>query len=173
MPIPSAAPIATLRTTLTPLSVADAPFMFELMTSPLYLRFIGDRGLASTQDAERYIDSYFLKSTRTHGFGYFVATNANGSPIGTVGFMQKGYLQYPDIGFAFLPQFSGLGLAYEVSQAALNYARDEWHLSNLDAVTDFENVALQNLLKRLNFKFIHEISHPDDQQPIQLYGLRV
>jgi ribosomal-protein-alanine N-acetyltransferase len=155
------------------LSVADAPFMFELMTSPLYLRFIGDRSLASIQDTERYIDSYFLKSTRTHSFGYFVATNANGTPIGTVGFMQKGYLQYPDIGFAFLPKFSGLGLAYEVSQAALKYARDEWQLTNLDAVTDCENVASQNLLRRLNFEFIQEISHPDDQQPIQLYGRRV
>jgi RimJ/RimL family protein N-acetyltransferase len=173
MPIPNAAPIATLRTTLTPLSVADAPFMFELMTSPLYLRFIGDRSLASIQDAERYIDSYFLKSTRTHGFGYFVATNSNGVPIGTVGFMQKDYLQYPDIGFAFLPQFSGLGLAHEVSQAALKYARDEWQLTNVDAVTDRENVASQNLLERLNFKFIKEVSHPDDQRPIQLYGLRV
>ena len=87
--------------------------------------------------------------------------------------MQKDYLQNPDIGFAFLPQFSGLVLAHEVSQAALKYARDEWQLTNFDAVTDRENVASQNLLERLNFKFIKEISHPDDQRPIQLYGLRV
>ena len=173
MPVPNTVRITTLRTTLTPLSVADAPFMFELMTSPLYLRFIGDRGLASIQDAERYIDSYFLKSTRTHGFGYFVATNAIGAPVGTVGFMQKEYLNYPDIGFAFLPQFSGLGLAYEVSQAALEYARDEWQLINLDAVIDSDNVASKNLLNRLNFKFIEAIRHPEDQQYLQLYSLRV
>ncbi|MFT5138238.1 MAG: ribosomal-protein-alanine N-acetyltransferase [Arenicella sp.] len=165
--------IATSRTTLAPLSVADAPFMFELMMSPSYLRFIGDRGLASIQDTENYIDSYFLKSAITHGFGYFVATNAKGARVGTVGFMQKEYLKYPDIGFAFLPQFSGLGLAYEVSQAALEYARDEWHLTNLDAVTDSDNAASKNLLKRLNFEFIEEIRNPENQQCLQLYGIRV
>ena len=173
MPILNTTQIATLRTTLTPLSVEDAPFMFELMTSPSYLRFVGDRGLASIQDTESYIASYFLKSTITQGFGYFVATNAKGAAVGTVGFMQKEYLKYPDIGFAFLPRFSGLGLAHEVSQAALGYAQDEWQLTNLDAVTDSDNVASQNLLKRLNFKFIEEIRNPENQQCLQLYGIRV
>lgn len=173
MPVSNTAQIITLRTTLAPLSVADAPFMFELMTSPLYLRFIGDRGLGSIEDTERYIDSYFLESTRTHGFGYFVARNADAEPIGTVGFMQKEYLQCPDIGFAFLPQYSGIGLAYEVSEAALKYARDEWQLINLDAVTDTDNVASQNLLKRLNFQFVQEIRHPESHEYLQLYSLRV
>jgi hypothetical protein len=31
-------------------------------------------------------------------------------------------------------------LAHEVSQAALEYARDEWRLTNLDAVTDSERL---------------------------------
>lgn len=173
MPIPSTRPIVTSRSTLAPLSIADAPFMFELMTSPLYLRFIGDRGLRTIEDTERYIDRYFLESIRKNGFGYFVARNADAEPLGTVGFMQKTYLKYPDIGFAFLPQFSGKGLAYEVSEAVLKYARDEWQLGNLDAVTDPDNLASQQLLKRLKFQFVQEIRHPEDQQLLQLFSTRV
>lgn len=141
--------------------------MFELMTSPGYLRFVGDRGVNSVADAERYIAEYFLKSTKINGFGFFVARNNSSESMGVVGFLKKDYLRNPDIGFAFLPQYSGQGLAYEVCQTVLPHAQSNWIAGDIDAITDQENTASHRLLSKLHFKYLRDILHQD--QVLKLY----
>lgn len=161
--------ILTSRTVLSPLSLSDAPFLYELMNSPAYLRFVGDRGLTSLQKTERYIEEYFLASQRKNGFGYFTASNQQGSKIGVVGFLKKDYLEHPDIGFAFLPEYQSQGLGFEVASKALEHATERYAMTAVDAVVAPENAASQALLEKLAFLRQGAITVPGQEQQSLLY----
>ena len=59
----------TDRLVLSHLAADDASFIFELLNTPGWLQFIGDRGIKTMQDAEQYILSGPLKSYESNGFG--------------------------------------------------------------------------------------------------------
>ncbi|MEM7357743.1 MAG: GNAT family N-acetyltransferase [Pseudomonadota bacterium] len=166
-------PLLTARSVLTRLSVVDAEFLHELMNSPPYLQFVGDRGLDSVQKTERYINEYFLASQRKHRFGYFIASNRDGEKVGVVGFLKKDYLQYPDIGFAFLPGYQSQGLGYEVSNKVMEHAIENYAMTRIDAVVAPDNFVSQGLLQKLNFQAQGSIVVPGQEQQSLLYHWRM
>ena len=63
--------LVTERLTLRPLELGDAPFILELFNSETWLRFIGDRGIKTLEDAENFLN--------TMPFGY--SRRKDGAPI--------------------------------------------------------------------------------------------
>src|SRR5438132_1673522 len=105
---------------------ADAPFIIKLVNTPTWIENIGDRNIHTNEDAVRYIENGPMKSYALHGFGlYLVEKKQNDLPIGMCGILRRDYLEIPDIGFAFLPEYHGQGFAYEVANATINYAREQ------------------------------------------------
>jgi RimJ/RimL family protein N-acetyltransferase len=101
----------TERLELVHLTLEDAPFILELVNDPAWLRFIGDRGVRTLAQAEAYLQDGPLASYATHGFGlYLVRRKSDGAPLGMCGLLKRPSLPQPDIGFAYLPQFTGQGL---------------------------------------------------------------
>lgn len=47
--------IQTDRLSIRPFSLTDAEFIVELVNTPSWLAYIGDRGIQSIQDAEDYL----------------------------------------------------------------------------------------------------------------------
>lgn len=54
--------LETDRLRLREFDLADANFIYALMTSPLYLKNIGDRNIRSIEDAEAFLVSKIIKS---------------------------------------------------------------------------------------------------------------
>lgn len=54
--------LETERLILRELHIDDAPFIVELLNTPSFLRFIGDRGVRNTLDAVQYLQNGPLKS---------------------------------------------------------------------------------------------------------------
>lgn len=48
-----------------------------------------------------------------------VALKETGKPIGACGLLKREALDYPDLGYAFLPEFWGKGYAMEAADAIL------------------------------------------------------
>ncbi len=158
-----------LPVTLTPLVMDDAEFLLRLMQTPRYIEFVGDRGVSNLDEARAYIRDYFFASQKEHGFGYFVVRDEHRTPAGMVGLMKRDYLDFPDIGFAFLPEFFGKGLAKRACDLLLKIAREELMLTELDAFTDYQNVASQKLLLKLGFTYDGDIRHPQENVLLQRY----
>ena len=98
----------------------DAAFFADLVNSPDWLRYIGDRGVTSINDASRFLRDGFLRSYEDNDFGYYLVKTARERvPIGICGFLRKPMLEHPDFGFALLPAYQGRGLAYESCRAVL------------------------------------------------------
>jgi len=147
-------PIVTERLTLREVTHDDAAFILELLNTPKFIKYIGDRGVRSVEDALRYIDERYLASYRDNGYGlYAVVENASGKLIGACGFVRRDTLPGPDIGFSFLPEFEGKGYGFESATAVMKYGREVLGFDKVLAITSLDNDASEKLLTKLGFTF--------------------
>lgn len=161
----------TARLALVPLSLDDAPFILELLNDPAWLRFIGDRGVRTLAQAEAYLQNGPLASYAAHGFGlYLVQRKSDGARLGLCGLLKRPSLPQPDIGFAYLPQFTGQGYGFEAATAVLRHARHELNLSPILAIVKPDNVPSIKLLEKLAMKLQQRLSLDEGQSEVLLYS---
>jgi RimJ/RimL family protein N-acetyltransferase len=150
--------LVTHRLRLRKFTVEDAPFIIELVNTPGWLRFIGDRHIHTLEQAVQYIENGPAKSYSENGFGLsMVETLKDRKSIGMCGLLKREQLDVPDIGFAFLPQYMCMGYAYEAAQAAVLHAHEVLGLPKLAAITLPENERSIRLLEKMNFRFEKKI----------------
>ena len=146
-------PITTQRLILDEVALSDADFILELLNSPGWLRYIGDRGVHNREDAIHYIQSRFIQSYQDNGFGlYKAALKDTGEPIGLCGFLRRDYLPSVDIGFALLPAFEGKGFAFEAAQALMETGFGELGFDTVMAIVLPDNLRSQVLLEKLGLR---------------------
>ncbi len=146
--------LETERLRLRRLSAADAGFVFRLVNDPDWLRYIGDRGVRTVEDAERYIANGPVAMYAQHGFGLLaVETREDPMPIGICGLLKRETLPDVDIGFAFLPEFRGRGYALEAARATLAWARFGLELARVIAITAPDNVRSRTLLEKIGLRY--------------------
>src|SRR3982751_3973205 len=146
--------LETDRLVLRRMSADDADFMLGLLNDPSWLRFIGDRGVRTREDARAYILKGPVDMYERLGFGiYLTELKEEGVPIGICGLVKRDFLEDVDIGFALLPGFWGQGYAYEAASAVMEHAREALGLKRLVAITNPENPRSVRLLEKLGFSF--------------------
>ena len=147
----------------------DSRFFYDLLNSPNWLKFIGDRNIHSIEDAKTYIQKSILDSYKFNGFGlYKLCIKETNQAIGISGFLQRDYLSIPDLGFAVLPEFERQNYTFEASSGLLNYAKEELQLEEVLAITTDENQASQDLLRKLGFSKSGQIQ-PKANQDFLIY----
>jgi RimJ/RimL family protein N-acetyltransferase len=163
--------LETERLILRWLSVEDAAFIFELVNDPGWLRFIGDRGVRTLEDARGYILNGPVAMYHRAGFGlYLVELKHSATPIGMCGLIERAGLEDIDIGFAFLPAFCGQGYAYEAASAIMRYAQDTIGLNRVVAIVDPDNQRSIALLTKLGLRFEDMRRLSADQPEVMLFG---
>lgn len=82
--------LRTQRLILRHLDVSDAPFILRLLNEPSWLQNIGDKGVRTVADAERYIETGPVEMYGRLGFGlYLVCLKDKQEPIGMCGFLKR------------------------------------------------------------------------------------
>ena len=149
----------TERLTLSDVGPQDAPFVLELLNDPGWLRNIGDREVRSLDQARAYIAGRFSEGL------WLVARDANLTPVGMCGMIDRDGLDCLDIGYAFLERHSGLGYATEAAAAVLLHARETMGLTQVVAVTAPDNTASQRVLEKIGLRFVQMIDLPGYDEP--------
>jgi len=163
--------LETDRLILRWLMAADAPFVLELLNDPDWIRYIGDRGVRTVEDARGYIRRGPAASYERFGFGlYLVELKGAGTPIGICGPIRRESLVDVDLGFAFLHGFRGKGYAFEAASAALDHARRVLGIPRIVAVTTPDNHRSIELLLRLGFRFERMARLAPDDIELLLYA---
>lgn len=153
------------------LEVRDAEFILQLLNEPGWLQYIGDKGIGSLEDAEKYILSGPMNMYERHGFGLFVVeTNETQTPLGLCGLIKRDGLEDVDLGFAFLSAHQSRGYAYEAAKGTLEYAR-KLGIDRLVAITTKDNTASSKLLEKLGMVLEGYVTLPNDTEELKLYGL--
>ena len=163
--------LSTERLLLRHLTEEDADFIVALMNDPDWLRFIGDRGIRTAEDARGYIASGPADMYARLGFGlYAVELRDEGTPIGICGLIKRDWLEAVDLGFAFLPRFRGAGYAYEAAAATVEHARSPLGLDRLMAIVSPENADSVRLLGKLGMAFERMAQPPGAGGEVCVYG---
>lgn len=162
--------LQTDRLLIRELTLADAPFVFELVNEPAFLRYIGDKGARDIPSTEKYLTDGPLASYAQHGFGlWLVALKDGHTPIGMCGLLKRDALDHPDIGYAVLARFAGRGYTFEAAAAVLAHGRDVLRLGTILALTAEDNTASISLLQKLGYTFDRMVALPTLTKPSRLF----
>jgi RimJ/RimL family protein N-acetyltransferase len=166
----SATVLETQRLTLRRFAPGDAAFILELVNDPDWKRFIGDKKVASLDDARGYILKGPVAMYERVGFGLWLAALKDGTPIGMCGLIKREGLEDVDIGFAFLPRYRANGYAHEAAAATLTYGREVLKIARIVAITSVDNAGSIRLLEKLGMRFEKLVSLPDDPETLKLFA---
>jgi RimJ/RimL family protein N-acetyltransferase len=158
------------RLILSEFNKNDAIFFYQLVNDPAWKQFIGDRNLHTILDAEKYLENNVIPSYEKFGFGFYVVRlKEDNTSIGMCGLIKRDWMDYVEIGYAFLAQYRGKGYAIESCITTKKYAKEKLAINQIAAITDVDNEKSGNLLNRLGFKFERLISYPGENKKCKLY----
>lgn len=156
--------IETARLRLREFTPEDAAFVLRLLNEPSFLRYIGDRGVRSLDDAKRYIADGPVAGYARFGYGLMrVERKSDGATVGMCGVLKRDTLPDPDIGFSFLPEHWSQGYALESARAVMRHAREILGLGRIVAITTRDNEPSMRLLEKLGFRFERMIPMGDEE----------
>lgn len=160
----------TKRLVLSRLTLGDAPFILELVNDPSWIRFIGDKNVHSLKAAKEYIRNGPQKSYARFGFGlYAVKLKRSGKAIGMCGLLRRDTLDDADIGFAFLPKYTGKGYAFESAVTVLKHAHQSLKMKRILAITSIDNTSSVKLLERLGFHLLKRVQLTPGSEELNLF----
>jgi [ribosomal protein S5]-alanine N-acetyltransferase len=157
----------TERLILREFNFEDTAFIVNLLNTEGWLRFIGDRGVKTPEDAERYLQNGPMKSYEINGFGLWrVSLKTDDTPIGMCGLLKRDTLEHIDIGFAQLPEFAGQGYAFEAANTVMQMAKNQMNIDHIVAITDVDNEKSIALLGKIGMRLEKEVLMPGSEKPL-------
>lgn len=162
----------TERLIIRPTIENDAEFIFELLNTPKWIRYIGDRNIKTVECAKEYIKEKMIPQLEKLGYSnYTLIRKEDNIKIGTCGLYDREGLEGIDIGFAFLPKYEKKGFAFEASKRIKDAAFDEFEIEMISAITTKDNISSQKLLKRLGLKLMGTTKLPHDEEELLVYKI--
>lgn len=160
----------TDRLIIRPIEISDAAFVLELMNTPKWIEFIGDRNVYTIEEAEQYIKEKAFPQLKKHGHtNNVIIRKSDQIKLGTCGLYHREDRHDPDIGFAYLPHFEGKGYAYEAANRIMIAGKKEYGLKELSAYTLEHNLASRKLLERLGFNLKGLGTLPNSEEELLHY----
>lgn len=152
----------TERLIVRQFELSDAAFIMQLLNDDLFIRYIGDKNVRTQEDAINYLKTGPMASYEKHGFGLnLVCLEETLTPIGMCGLLKRDELESPDLGYAFLPEYTGKGYAKEAAGNTLKTVMKTCLLDKVVAVTLPDNFRSNKLLEAIGFSF---------KETTELYG---
>jgi RimJ/RimL family protein N-acetyltransferase len=161
--------IETARLQLRELEAGDASFILQLLNEDGFVRYIGDKGVRSLRDARDYILQGPVASYAQHGFGLYLTSLRDGTPIGMCGLVKRDTLPDPDLGFAFLERYWSNGYCAESATAVLEYGYRLLGLERIVAITAPDNHGSMAVLTKIGLRCERRITLPDGRE-VNLFG---
>lgn len=148
----------------------DAAFLLQIVNSPKWLQYIGDRNLHTEEEAVTYIKEKITSQLDRLGYGNNVVIQKEDNiPVGVCGLYERPGLPIVDIGFAFLENYEGKGYGSESAGRLLQAGKEDFDIEKVCAITVKENHASQKLLVKLGLQFIKMIKLDQDKEELMYY----
>ncbi|MCR9288440.1 MAG: GNAT family N-acetyltransferase [Bacteroidetes bacterium] len=161
--------IETNRLIITEFQNKDAAFVLTLLNTPTWLKYIGDRGVKTLEDAEKYIDQKLIKSYQDFGYGMYLVQLKDETPIGMCGLVNRPTLEDVDIGFAMLPAYAGKGFGYESAKAVLDFSKTQLKIPRIVGITVPDNTDSIKLLEKIGLVFEQKMDSNGEE--LLLFGI--
>ncbi|MHC5353358.1 GNAT family N-acetyltransferase [Myroides sp. LJL115] len=144
--------------TLEKIKTNQAGFILELVNTPTWLEFIGQRNVHTLQQSVEYIE----KIIQNQDFEYYCILDKEQQTLGVISFIKRDYLPLWDLGFALLPTNAKKGIAFLACNLFIDYLKENTSIKEICAITDPQNQRSISLLQRLCFNRIKSIRIDQD-----------
>jgi len=144
--------------------------MLAVWNDETFIRYVGDRGVRSAEQARTAIVDGPLAMYRQYGYGpYKIVLREDGHALGICGLFKREYLDDPDLGYAVLPAYRGKGYAGEAARRVMLAAAEVFGLPRVAALISPDNRASILLIEKLGFTLRGRRS-VEEQEDTLLYG---
>ena len=166
--------LETERLILRPFTMDDVDGVLEFSSNPETQKFTGDVMRTTKAEVENIIQNVWFSDYKKYGYGRFAVVHKQDNKV--IGFSGIKYLpemDATDLGYRFLPQYWGKGIATESCVPILKYAFQVHNLNEVIAFVEPENPASSAVLKKLGFSFKKSAPYPgeEDQGAVEWYTL--
>ena len=158
------------RLLLRTMAPDDAPFYLALVSDRTWISYMGDKGIRTQAAARAAIIRGPCAMQRRLGFSlYLVERKSDSVALGICGLIKRDALPDVDIGYGMLAPFRGHGYAHEAASAVMLHAEHALGLPRLLGITGTDNLASNNLLKKLGLCFEKRMLLLPDDKDCNLY----
>ena len=145
--------LRTKRTLVREMTVEDVDVLYEIYKDEDVKRYIEDL-YADRAEEIQYTKDYIVNQYRFYEYGMWIVEDIDtGKIIGRAGIFDRPNQQLQEMGFVFAKEVWGKGIACEVLDAVIAYAKEELSIESLYAHVIHENVRSRKLLEKLGFNY--------------------
>ncbi len=142
----------TERMILRRFTLDDAESFYRLGSIPEVVRYAGNKLYPSLDVARDFLQRGILNDYQTRGFGRLACfLKETAAFVGWSGIKFVAEVNAEELGYSFLPEYWGKGLATEAGRANVAFARDALGLKKLIGLVHPDNLASANVLQKLGF----------------------
>ena len=165
--------LVTARTLLRRFTLDDIEALYLLTTIPAVIRYVGNTPIASHEAVIETLKTRLLRDYEVYGYGRFaVVWKATGAVIGFCGVKYLEEIGENELGYRYLPEFWGQGVAKESCRAVIDHAREALKLRRLISLIHPENEGSKNVVRKLGFTYesTQVIDRIIKEQPLEVYA---
>lgn len=145
--------IETERLLLREITLDDKEALFKLHSDPAVQKYTGEPVVESIEEIEKAIRTR-IDDYGKYGFGRWATFLKNGMQfVGWAGLAYLPEFDEIDLGYRFLPEYWGLGIATEASRAILTYGFDSLKIRKIIAIALKENKASIRVMEKVGMEF--------------------
>ena len=144
--------LTTYRCRLTPVTAADAPFVFRGLSDPHVVQYFPAH--VRFQSLEEVLEKQmtFYAKHAADQTGLLWVARLDGAELGVIGLYDyKPQDRCAELGYWLAPEFWGQGLGTELVAAVLAYGFAAWELNRIEAYVEDANGASVRLLEKHGF----------------------
>ena len=164
--------IETERLILREFNIHDYEAVFEFGSNKEVQRYTGDKMIESLEGAKDIIKNIWYEDYKKYGYGrWAVIYKPENKIIGFAGLKYLPEFNETDIGYRFLPEYWGKGLATEASKEIIKYGFEKLQLDKIIGIAVAENIGSCKVLERVGFKFYKIDEYDGDGKEYNWYKI--
>ncbi len=145
--------IETERLLLREITLDDTEALFRLHSDPSVQKYTGEPVVKSMEEMEKAVENR-IEGYKKYGYGRWATIlKSEEQFVGWAGLAYLPEFDEIDLGYRFLAEYWGLGIATEASRAILNYGFDALKLKKIVAIAMKENKASIRVMEKVGMQF--------------------
>lgn len=145
--------LETKRLYLREITLEDTEVLFELYSNAEVQKYTGEPVMTSRAEMEAAIQER-IENYKRYGYGRWATILKEGDRfVGWAGLAYLPEFDEIDLGYRFLPEFWGQGIATEVSEGILTYGFETLQLQRIIAIAMKEHTASIRVMEKVGMKF--------------------
>lgn len=162
----------TKRLIIRRFTMKDAPAVLEFSGNKRVVEPTGDNVISSIDEAENIIQNIWLKEYDKYGYARMAVIHKKESKlIGFAGLKYETEWRATDIGYRFLPEYWGKGIATEAALPFLFYGFKVLGLPKIVGAAFPSNKASCRVLEKIGLVYKKEVTLFDDNRSVRWYEL--